>query len=64
MLNIDFHPGLILLNAGILSRMRFRHIVNVGPKKEGIGVPALNDWKNDFLRIFDIRIDNFTKHPH
>ena len=25
---------------------------------------ALNDWKNEFLRIIDIRIDNFTKHPH
>ena len=34
------------------------------PKKEGVGVHALNDWKNEFLRIIDIRIDNFTKHPH
>ena len=25
---------------------------------------ALNDWKNEFLRIIDIRIENFTKHPH
>ena len=25
---------------------------------------ALNDWKNEFLRIIDIRIDNFTKNPH
>ena len=25
---------------------------------------ALNDWKNEFLRVIDIRIDNFTKHPH
>ena len=25
---------------------------------------ALNDWKNEFLRIIDIRIDKFTKHPH
>ena len=33
-------------------------------KKEGVGVHALNDWKNKFLRIIDIRIDNFTKHPH
>ena len=63
-LNIDFHPGLILLNAGVLSRMHFRHIVNVGSKKEGVGVHALNDWKNEFLRVIDIRIDNFTKHPH
>ena len=27
-------------------------------------VHALNDWKNEFLRIIDIRIDNFTKHPY
>ena len=33
-------------------------------KKEGVGVHALNDWKNEFLRIIDMRIDNFTKHPH
>ena len=33
-------------------------------KKEGVGVHALNAWKNEFLRIIDIRIDNFTKHPH
>ena len=33
-------------------------------KKEGIGVHALNDMKNDFLRIIDIKIDNVTKHPH
>ena len=64
-LNIDFHPALILLNAGILSRMHFRHIVNVGRKKEGVRVHALKDWKNDFfLFIIYIRIDNFTKHPH
>ena len=25
---------------------------------------ALNNWKNEFLRIIDIRIANFTKHPH
>ena len=61
-LNIDFHPGLILLNAGILSRMHFRH--KRWSKKESVGVHALNDWKNKFLRIIDIRIDNFTKHPH
>ena len=29
-------------------------------KKEGVGVHALNDWKNEFLRVIDIRIDNFT----
>ena len=25
---------------------------------------ALNDWKNEFLRIVDIRIENFTIHPN
>ena len=25
---------------------------------------ALNDWKDEFLRIVDIRLDNFTTHPH
>ena len=33
-------------------------------KKEGVGVHALNDWKNEFLRIVDIRIENCTTHPH
>ena len=33
-------------------------------KKEGVGVHALNDWKDEFLRIVDIRIENFTTHPH
>ena len=63
-LNIDFHPGLILLSTGILSRMHFRCIVNAGHKKEGVGVHALNDWKNEILRIIDVRIGNFTKHRH
>ena len=29
-----------------------------------VGVHALNDWKNIFFRITDIKIENFTKHPH
>ena len=33
-------------------------------KKEGVGVHALNDWNNEFLRIVGIRIENFTTHPH
>ena len=63
-LNTDFHPGLILLNAGVLSKKHFRHITNDGVKKVGVGVQALNDWKNEFVRIVDIRIENFTTHPH
>ena len=33
-------------------------------KKENVGVHALNDWKNEFWRIIDIRKENFTQHPH
>ena len=33
-LNTDFHPGLILLSTGILSRMHIRRIVNVGQKRK------------------------------
>ena len=25
---------------------------------------ALYDWKDEFLRIVDIKIENFTTHPH
>ena len=25
---------------------------------------ALNDWKNEFVRIVDIRIENFTPNPY
>ena len=50
-LNIDLHPGLVLLNARILSGMDFRRIVNVG-------LHALNDWKNEFLRIIDKEYTN------
>ena len=33
-------------------------------KKEDLGMHALRDWKNESVCITDIRIDNFTKHPH
>ena len=33
-------------------------------KKVGVGVRVLNDLKNEFLRIVDIRIEHFTTHPH
>ena len=60
-LNTDFHPGLILLNSGLLSRKTY---YKRWCKKEGVGVHALNDWKNEFLRIVDIRIEHFTIHPN
>ena len=47
-LNIDFHPGLILLNAGILSRMHFRHIVNVGLKRKASECMPLTTGKMNF----------------
>ena len=25
---------------------------------------AVNDWKHEFIRIIDIRIENFTMHPN
>ena len=62
--NTDFHQGLILLSAGVLLRMHFRLTVKRWCKMEGVGVHALNDWKDEFLRIVDIRIENFTTHPH
>ena len=62
--NTDFHPGLILLSAGVLSRKHFRLTVNDGVRRKASGVHALNDWKDAFLRIVDIRIENFTTHPH
>ena len=64
--NTDFHPGLILLlvSAEVLSRKHFRLTVNDGVRRKGVGVHALNDWKDDFLRIVDIRIENFTTHLH
>ena len=47
-LNIDFHPGLILLNAGTLSRMHFRHIVNVGLKRKASECMPLTTGKMNF----------------
>ena len=47
-LNIDFNPGLILLNAGILSRMHFRFIVNVGPKRKVSECMPLTTAKMNF----------------
>ena len=46
---------------------KYRNIIEESrqwSKKKGVGVHVLNDWKNEFLRIIDIRIDNFTKHQH
>ena len=47
-LNIDFHAELILLNAGILSRMRFRRTLNVGPKRKASKYMPLKTGTNVF----------------
>ena len=33
-------------------------------KKEDVGVHVPNDLTNEFLRLIDIRIENFATHPH
>ena len=63
-LNTDFHQGLFLLKTGVLLRKHFRRIVKDDAKNKGIRVHVINEWKNESLRIIDIRIDNITKHPH
>ena len=50
-LNTDFHPGLILLSAGILSKMHFRHIVNVGPKRKALECMPLTTGKMNFYAL-------------
>ena len=47
-LNIDFHPGLILLNAGILSRKHFSRTVNVGPKRKALECMSVTTGKMNF----------------
>ena len=59
--NTDFHPELILLNAGVLSRRHFNRIVNGCVRRKTLEYMPLTTGK--FLRIIDIRIENFTKHP-
>ena len=50
-LNTDFHPGLILLSAGILSRMHFRRIVNVGPKRKASKCMSLETRKMNIYAL-------------
>ena len=50
-LNIDFHPGLILLSAGILSRMHFRRTVNVGRKGKASECMPLTTGKMNFYEL-------------
>ena len=43
-----FDIGLILLNAGILSRMHFGHTVNVGPKRKASECMPFTTGKMNF----------------
>ena len=63
-LNTDFHPGIDFTKCRDIVEDALQPYWKRWSKKEGVGMHALNDWKNEFLRIIDIRIDNFTKHPH
>ena len=38
--------------------------MNDGIKKEGVGVHSPDDWKSEFVRIVDIRIEHFAAHLH
>ena len=49
-----FHPGLILLNAGVLSRKNIRLTVNDGVGRKASVCMPLTTGKNEFLRIVDI----------
>ena len=59
---IDFHPGLTLLNTGILSRKHVRRIVNAGQKQKKVS--ECMPWKSGFLCIIKIRINYYTLHTH
>ena len=59
--NTDFRPGLILPP---IVEEALQTYCKRWCKKEGVGVYSLNDWKDEFLRIVDIRIENFTTQPH
>ena len=50
-LNTDFHPGLILLNARVLSREHFRHIANDGVKRKASECMPLTTRKINFYAL-------------
>ena len=63
--NTDFHPGLILLTkCRSVVEEALQTYCKRWCKMKGVEVHALNDWKNEYLRIVDIRIENFTTYPH
>ena len=46
--NTDFHPGLILLSAGVLSRKHFRLTVNDGVRRKASECLPLTTGKMNF----------------
>ena len=53
--NTDFHPGLILLNAGVLSRKHFRLTVNDGARRkasECMRMPLTTGKMNFYTPVF------------
>ena len=53
-LNTDFHPGLILLNAGVLSRKHFRHIANDGVRRKVSECMPLTTGKMNFYELLTL----------
>ena len=52
------------INAEVLSRKYFRHIANDCVRRKVSECMPLTTEKNKFLRILDLRIENFTIHPN
>ena len=50
-LHTDFHPGLILLNARVLSRKHFRHIANNGIRRKVSECMPLTTGKMNFYAL-------------
>ena len=53
-LNTDFHPGLILLNAGVLWRKHFRHIANDGVRRKVLECMSLTTRKMNFYELLTL----------
>ena len=52
--NTDFHPGLILLGAGVLSRKHFRLTVNDGVRKNASECMPLTIGKMNFYVLLTL----------
>ena len=52
--NTDFHPGLILLSAGVLSRKHFRLTVNDGVRRKASECMPLTTGKMNFYVLLTL----------